>query len=146
MSEVPWLPANAVYGLEVVCDHTGGSPTTAVERVVARPYHVPHPGGATAGFVPWRDDGLDGYRSYQTFFGEVMRLEAAGVEYETAKRSLIDPRTGREMEGTRWRFWCADCGDTLLVGGTKAKGVFNALEAGGVQRVTLAHLRRYALG
>ena len=132
------------YVLEVLCDHAHKA--SAPPRVVARTYYVPNTAGAL-GFIEWRETTLpDGSwpdpPALQTYWGRVREL---GGDWDRARASLADRKTGREMQGQRWRFHCPDCGDTLPVQQTRIVPVFETLRNHNIVRITLAELRRVAL-
>lgn len=133
------------YVLEVVCDHAGHH-SDAPPRVVARTYYKPNTHGAF-GFIEWRETTLpDGTwpepPALQTFWGRVREF---GGDWDRARESLTDRKTGREMQGQRWRFQCVDCGDTLPAQQTRIVPVFEKLRLHDIPRITLADLRRVAL-
>lgn len=145
------------YTLEVCCDHYLHPGVVAPLRTTSLVFYLPKPSD-TWGFLCWREaenpQDPDYPEALQTYFGRLMELER-GMGREAAEEVLRDPekraalltnrKTGEVMQGTNWRFWCRDCGDTLPFRQTRIEPIFEKLRGAGVPRVTLAELRKYAL-
>jgi hypothetical protein len=127
------------YTLDVVCDHSrNGTWAPTPTRVVARICHLPKPPN-TIGFLEWREvireEDPDYPPAAQTYFGEARRLGIASRSGLGEMRRLL-----RMTEGQRWRFWCADCDDTLPARHTRLEPVLDALRQNRVSSVTLSAL------
>lgn len=139
----------ADFVIDVVCDHNN-APCPAPDRVAARLYHKPAPAGLVIGFQAWRE-ALNPEADYppaaQTYFGELRRLirDLPRAEQDEIlcdpgrQQRLLSARSssGDEMGGQRWRFWCRDCGATLLRRHSRLAPILAKLREHGVERVTL---------
>lgn len=142
------------YAVDVVCEHSDRPDLDAPPRVVCRPVWSP----------PWTDDDANEWPAawtdpdggtLQTYYGELRRLTEgltgaerwATIDAHVAGRGrlLRDRRTGRQMHGDRWQFWCADCGATVPIQAAKLLPILDALRIHGVRRVALVHFRRLTL-
>ncbi len=111
------------YVLSVVCDHSRNVMTEPrPNRVVARLLYRPKPDDRTTiGWLEWRELVHEdpGYPpALQTYFGE--------------------GRPSGMSDGQRWRFWCADCDDTLLARHSNIAPLLDGLRHAGIGSVTLA--------
>jgi hypothetical protein len=126
------------FVLSIICDHSRqGLPEPRPDRVVTRLAYFPRPEGRF-GWLEWRELVLEDDPTYppalQTYFGEARRLGRSSAEF--GSDNLVPGMT----EGQRWRFWCADCDDTLPARHTKLVTYLDGLRLAGRTSVTLAGL------
>lgn len=127
------------YRLDIVCDHTRNLPDSEmppriVTTIVHNPRPADQPGRRHVGWLEWRELESDYPAAMQTYYGEAQRLGRRPSEY--APGDLV-PGMGYAQ---RWRFWCADCDDTLPARHARVMALLEALRQAGLTSITLTAL------
>lgn len=142
------------YQLAVICDHRRNAPNTVrPERIVSTIVDFPKPSDpptvTRTGWLDWREVEVPGYpASLQTYFGEAARLGRVprSIETDNSGEPTVDDFLAlRELvpgmdHGQRWRFWCADCDDTVPARHERMVELLDVFRHAGVPSVTSAAL------